>query len=56
VLVAESADCHAKRRELEQMLVERFGVSHSTLQVDHASSGPRSVELGTAVPRKTPLR
>jgi cobalt-zinc-cadmium efflux system protein len=56
VLVAPEADCHAKRRELDRMLAERFGLTHTTLQVEHGESGPRSVELGTAVPRKTPLR
>jgi cobalt-zinc-cadmium efflux system protein len=56
VLVTEGADCHAKRRELERMLGERFGLTHTTLQVEHAESGPRTVELGTAVPRKSPLR
>jgi cobalt-zinc-cadmium efflux system protein len=56
VLVSEGADCHAKRRELDQVLAERFGLTHTTLQVEHAEGGPRSVELGTAVPRKTPLR
>jgi len=36
VLVAPAADCHAVRRELERMLRERFGIEHTTLQVDHA--------------------
>jgi cobalt-zinc-cadmium efflux system protein len=35
VLVELDADCHALRRELEVMLVERFGLEHTTLQVDH---------------------
>lgn len=35
VLVQESNDCHACRRDLEGMLRERFGVEHTTLQVDH---------------------
>jgi cobalt-zinc-cadmium efflux system protein len=56
VLVAPEVDCHAKRRELDGMLAERFGLTHTTLQVEHAESGPRSVELGTAFPRKSPLR
>ena len=42
VLVETDADCHALRRELEQMLAERFGLLHTTLQVDHRSL----VELG----------
>ncbi|MFL5924845.1 MAG: hypothetical protein ACJ75Q_06720 [Gaiellaceae bacterium] len=28
-------DCHGVRRELERMLDERFGIEHTTLQVDH---------------------
>jgi cobalt-zinc-cadmium efflux system protein len=36
VLVAPATDCHAIRRELEQMLRQRFGIEHTTLQVEHA--------------------
>ena len=39
VLVPTGDDCHAIRRELEQMLDERFGIDHTTLQVDHSRSG-----------------
>ena len=35
VLVDRDTDCHATRRELEGMLHERFGLDHTTLQVDH---------------------
>ena len=35
ILVPANADCHARRRELEQLLAERFGLEHSTLQVEH---------------------
>ena len=35
VVVARDADCHAVRRELEQVLHERFGLDHTTLQVEH---------------------
>jgi cobalt-zinc-cadmium efflux system protein len=35
VLVAPGDDCHGRRRELEQLLDERFGIQHTTLQVDH---------------------
>jgi cobalt-zinc-cadmium efflux system protein len=56
VLVAPEADCHGKRRELERVLEERFGVTHTTLQVDHATGVSQRVELGAAVPRNTPLR
>jgi cobalt-zinc-cadmium efflux system protein len=36
VLVRPPADCHQVRRELEQLLCERFALDHTTLQVDHA--------------------
>jgi cobalt-zinc-cadmium efflux system protein len=38
VLVEPGADCHEIRRELERLLGERFGLEHTTLQVDHASA------------------
>jgi cobalt-zinc-cadmium efflux system protein len=37
VLVQPDADCHRIRVELEEMLHERFGVEHSTLQVEHVA-------------------
>lgn len=36
VLVAGSEDCHARRQDVERVLRDRFGVEHTTLQVDHA--------------------
>ena len=36
VLVDAGADCHAARGELELLLRERFGLEHTTLQVEHA--------------------
>ena len=35
VVVGADADCHATRRELERVLERRFGLTHTTLQVDH---------------------
>jgi cobalt-zinc-cadmium efflux system protein len=35
VLVAPGDDCHGRRRELEQLLHDRYGIEHTTLQVDH---------------------
>jgi cobalt-zinc-cadmium efflux system protein len=37
VLVRPGCDCHAIRRDLEQLLDQRFGIEHTTLQVDHVS-------------------
>jgi len=39
VLVPANADCHARRAELEQLLAERFGLEHTTLQVEHEADG-----------------
>jgi cobalt-zinc-cadmium efflux system protein len=39
VLVGPGADCHARRVELERLLSERFGLEHTTLQVEHESDG-----------------
>jgi cobalt-zinc-cadmium efflux system protein len=52
VLVGRSEDCHARRRELEDLLAREYGISHTTLQVDHLgeheseSHGPRFLPLG----------
>jgi cobalt-zinc-cadmium efflux system protein len=35
VLVDPDADCHGVRRDLERMLRDQFGLTHTTLQVDH---------------------
>ncbi len=56
VLVRRDADCHALRRGLERMLDERFGLEHTTLQVDHVPESTSTLELGTAFRRRTPLR
>jgi cobalt-zinc-cadmium efflux system protein len=36
VLVAPGDDCHARRRQLDQLVADTFGIHHTTLQVDHA--------------------
>ena len=55
VLVEPAADCHAARRRLEQMLADRFGLTHTTLQVEHAEPATTRVELGDTVARRTPV-
>jgi cobalt-zinc-cadmium efflux system protein len=37
VLVRPGEDCHGRRRELERLLNDEFGIEHTTLQVDHAA-------------------
>src|SRR6187397_463929 len=49
VLVKPGADCHAIRRRLEGMLVERFGLDHTTLQVDHAQGSSTPVEISSQI-------
>jgi cobalt-zinc-cadmium efflux system protein len=44
VLVGVDADCHAARRELASLLEERFGIDHSTLQVEHAGAELLAIE------------
>jgi len=39
VLVPPGEDCHARRAELEHVLAERFGLVHTTLQVEHEAEG-----------------
>ncbi len=36
VLVVPDGDCHAVRRDLERILNDDYGITHTTLQVDHA--------------------
>ena len=46
VLVSPGADCHAARRRLEQLLADRFGLEHTTLQVDHVARRSQRVSIG----------
>jgi cobalt-zinc-cadmium efflux system protein len=39
VLVGHDADFHAARARLERVLLERFALEHTTLQVEHAPAG-----------------
>ncbi|HMI28129.1 MAG TPA: cation diffusion facilitator family transporter [Gaiellaceae bacterium] len=47
VLVRPEGDCHEARRELASMLAERFGLEHTTLQVEHAR---QQRPIGTELP------
>lgn len=38
VLVDPDGDCHAVRRDLEALLRRDYGITHTTLQVDHAAA------------------
>ncbi|MGD0602262.1 MAG: cation diffusion facilitator family transporter [Streptosporangiaceae bacterium] len=37
ILVAAGEDCHAVRADLEAFLAGQYGITHATLQVDHAA-------------------
>jgi len=52
VLVARERDCHDARREMERMLRERFGLEHTTLQVDHDSGGLLEIAPRASAPER----
>jgi cobalt-zinc-cadmium efflux system protein len=47
VVVDAGEDCHEVRRRLTRLLAERFGLPHSTLQVEHARAAqpPLQIEI-----------
>lgn len=51
VLVRPEGDCHEARRELAAMLAARFGLEHTTLQVEHAR---QQRPIGTELPLARP--
>src|SRR5829696_8254102 len=44
VLVGRQEDCHARRHELESLLAREYGISHTTLQVDHVGNHHASLQ------------
>ena len=44
VLVGREEDCHARRREIEKVLADDFGIEHTMLQVDYV--GDHEAESG----------
>lgn len=54
VLVAPEGDCHAVRRDLEALLAKEYGITHTTLQVDHVQdSSSRSAAPARTGPTAT---
>jgi cobalt-zinc-cadmium efflux system protein len=49
VLVGTQDDCHRARKDLEAVLHDRFGIEHTTLQVDHEGGDLLEIE----VPRRS---
>jgi cobalt-zinc-cadmium efflux system protein len=45
VLVGTEDDCHQARMDLEVVLHDRFGIEHTTLQVDHEGGDLLSIEV-----------
>ena len=54
VVVEPGQDCHELRRQLQRMLEDRFGIGHTTLQVDHAAAEqqPLRIEVAPLAPPK----
>jgi cobalt-zinc-cadmium efflux system protein len=50
VLVGTDDDCHRARADLETLLHDRFGIEHTTLQVDHEGGDLLSIEVATPRP------
>jgi cobalt-zinc-cadmium efflux system protein len=44
VTVRAGCDTQAHRRQLSELLADRFGITHSTLQVETRHEGPLSIE------------
>ena len=45
VLVGTQDDCHRARKDLEAVLHDRFGIEHTTLQVDHEGGDLLEIEI-----------
>jgi cobalt-zinc-cadmium efflux system protein len=47
IVVRAGDDCHELRRALQRVVADEFGISHTTLQVDHeaARQGPLQIEV-----------
>jgi cobalt-zinc-cadmium efflux system protein len=52
VVVRAGDDCHERRRSLQRMLEERFGVDHTTLQVDHEAAPQAPLQIEVAEPER----
>ena len=45
ILVGPDCDCHDVRRQLERLINDRFGIEHTTLQVDHQGGELLDIEM-----------
>ncbi|MCW2968458.1 MAG: cation transporter [Solirubrobacteraceae bacterium] len=53
VMVGRDDDCHAVRRNLERLLDDRFGLHHTTLQVEHEGGELLTIETPAPEPWTT---
>ena len=44
VVVGRDADCHGVRETLEALVIKRFGIAHSTIQVEHEHTELLTIE------------
>jgi cobalt-zinc-cadmium efflux system protein len=49
VLVGTQTDCHAVRRDLEQLLHQQFALDHTTLQVENQANNLIAIEPSATV-------
>ena len=52
VVVRPGDDCHDLRRHLQSVVEKRFGIRHTTLQVDHAQAEQRPLQIEIAPPKE----
>jgi cobalt-zinc-cadmium efflux system protein len=52
IVVDAGHDCHEIRRELSRLLNSRFGLAHSTLQVEHARAPQPPMQIEISVSRR----
>ncbi|MFG3052846.1 cation diffusion facilitator family transporter [Kitasatospora sp. NPDC048239] len=53
ILVTPGGDCHAVRRGLQRRLADEYGITHSTLQVDHVGEDEAGGLLQITAPTDT---
>ncbi len=54
VVVHAGDDCHERRRMLQALLRERFGIEHTTLQVDHEAGLQTPLQIEVPDPGRMP--
>jgi cobalt-zinc-cadmium efflux system protein len=52
VIVGADEDCHELRRGLQRLLLDRFGIEHTTLQVEHGRARQAPLQIEVAPPER----